>query len=84
VSIVFIKVFEKIFLGCILMNFGKQLKDLRNQKGLKQTDMAALLGITVRAYQNYELEAREPSLSVLIALADFFDVSLDYLVGRDR
>jgi transcriptional regulator with XRE-family HTH domain len=84
VSIVFIKVFEKIFLGYILMNFGKQLKDLRNQKGLKQTDMAALLGITVRAYQNYELEAREPSLSVLIALADFFDVSLDYLVGRDR
>ncbi len=83
-SIVFIKVFEKIFLGYILMNFGKQLKDLRNQKGLKQTDMAALLGITVRAYQNYELEAREPSLSVLIALADFFDVSLDYLVGRDR
>lgn len=77
-------VFEKIFLGYILMNFGKQLKDLRNQKGLKQTDMAALLGITVRAYQNYELEAREPSLSVLIALADFFDVSLDYLVGRDR
>ncbi len=83
-SIVFIKVFEKIFLGYILMNFGKQLKDLRNQKGLKQTDMAALLGITVRAYQNYELEAREPSLSVLIALADFFDVSLDYLVGREK
>lgn len=66
------------------MNFGKQLKDLRNQKGLKQTDMATLLGITVRAYQNYELEAREPSLSVLIALADFFDVSLDYLVGREK
>ncbi|MFQ9422977.1 MAG: helix-turn-helix domain-containing protein [Christensenellaceae bacterium] len=66
------------------MNFGKQLKGLRNQKGLKQTDMATLLGITVRAYQNYELEAREPSLSVLIALADFFDVSLDYLVGRER
>ena len=59
------------------MNFGKQLKGLRNQKGLKQTDMATLLGITVRAYQNYELEAREPSLSVLIALAD-------YLVGRER
>ena len=66
------------------MNFGKQLKGLRNQKGLKQTDMATLLGITVRAYQNYELAAREPSLSVLIALADFFDVSLDYLVGRER
>ena len=66
------------------MNFGKQLKGLRNQKGLKQTDMATLLGITVRAYQNYELEAREPSLSVLIALADFFDVSLDYLVGSER
>ena len=66
------------------MNFGNQLKGLRNQKGLKQSDMATLLGITVRAYQNYELEAREPSLSVLIALADFFDVSLDYLVGRER
>ena len=66
------------------MNFGKQLKDLRNQKGLKQTDMAALLGITVRAYQNYEVEAREPYLSVLIDIDDFFDVSLDYLVGREK
>lgn len=47
-----------------------------------QKDIAATVNITVRAYQYYEKNQREPTLSVLIALADFFDVSLDYLVGR--
>ena len=45
--------------------------------------MAKILGITVRGYRNYELGAREPNLSFLIALADKLDVSLDQLVGRD-
>jgi transcriptional regulator with XRE-family HTH domain len=44
--------------------------------------MAAFLGITERGYQCYEQGEREPPIAKLIALADYFDVSIDYLVGR--
>ncbi len=64
------------------MDFSKKLKQLRLLLGCTQTQMADLLGITVRGYRNYELGAREPELSVLIKLADHFNVSLDELVGR--
>lgn len=40
------------------------------------------MGIQVRSYQAYEGGDREPSIQYLIALADFFDVTLDYLMGR--
>ena len=45
--------------------------------------MAEYLGIGLRAYQYYELNEREPQLSVLVRMADYFAVSLDDLVGRD-
>ena len=64
------------------MNFSKNLKHLRLLIGCTQAQMADLLGITVRGYRNYELGAREPELSMLIKLADYFNVSLDELVGR--
>mgnify|MGYP001069470517 CR=1 FL=1 len=64
------------------MDFSKKLKQLRLLLGCTQTQMADLLGITARGYRNYELGAREPELSVLIKLADHFNVSLDELVGR--
>ena len=64
------------------MDFSKKLKQLRLLLGCTQTQMAELLGITVRGYRNYELGAREPELSILIKLADHFNVSLDELVGR--
>ena len=41
-----------------------------------------LQNLSLRAYQYYERGQREPTASVLIALADYFDVSIDYLVGR--
>ena len=62
--------------------FGERLKELRKSKKLKQTDMAAFLGITSRNYQDYEYGKVDPPTSKTIALADYFDVSLDYLVGR--
>ena len=66
----------------MLEGFGKRLKALRNEKKLKQTEMAEIMGITDRQYQRYEYGTREPAFRQLIALADYFDVSLDYLVGR--
>lgn len=47
-----------------------------------QKDIAKDVNLSLRAYQYYERGQREPTASVLIALADYFDVSIDYLVGR--
>jgi len=66
------------------MGFSEILRDLRKEKKLTQLDVATALGITVRQYQRYESGEQTTTLENLIALADFFDVSLDYLVGRER
>jgi transcriptional regulator with XRE-family HTH domain len=62
--------------------FCERLKSCRKSKKATQKQTADLLGISVRAYQHYELNEREAPLSKAIILADYFDVSLDYLVGR--
>lgn len=62
--------------------FAQRLKELRSEKRQTQTDMAALLGIKVRAYQYYESGNHYPEVPNLIKLADYFDVSTDYLLGR--
>ena len=61
-----------------------QFKKVRLEKGLTQKQVAAALGITEQAYQRYEYGKTVPSALVLIALADYFNVSLDYLVGRSN
>jgi len=62
--------------------FSERLKALRKEKRLKQSEMALRLEISTRAYQNYETNVTVPLVETLIALADFFDVSTDYLLGR--
>jgi len=65
-----------------LLDFANRLKQLRKEKKLKQTDMAVLLELTTRHYQEIEYgKVNIPTLT-LIKLADYFNVSLDYLVGR--
>lgn len=66
------------------MNFSTRLKELRQHNKISQQELADLLGITTRALRFYESGDREPNLSGLISLADFFHVSLDYLVGRSN
>ena len=62
----------------------QRLKLLRSEKGVTQRDIAELLGKTSRHYQAIESgEINVPGLT-LIKLADYFDVSLDYLVGRSE
>lgn len=60
----------------------KRLKELRKEKGLTQAQVAIYCDITEKAYQNYELMSREPKLEILIRIADYYNVSLDYLTGR--
>ena len=64
------------------MTFSERLKELRLAKGLTQMQVSQSTGMSLLGYQRYEYGSREPAYNKLLALADYFDVSLDYLVGR--
>ena len=66
------------------MEFGEFLAKLRKEKGYLQKEIAAYLNVTVATVSNYEKGVHTPDLNTLIKLADFYGVSLDYLVGRDN
>ena len=60
----------------------ERLNELKNSRKLLQKDVAEGTGVPLRTYQRYENGEREPSASIIIMLADFFNVSADYLLGR--
>lgn len=62
--------------------FGERLKLLRLEKKATQKELANYLNIATNAYQNYEYDKREMNIKTLTALADYFNVSIDYLIGR--
>ncbi len=64
--------------------FGEHLKNLRKSRNITQKQLALGIGASERGIQQYELGERKPTYDMLIALADYFDVSLDYLVGRSE
>lgn len=64
-----------------MLYFGSKLRALRQEKELTQKQLADRLGITKATISAYETNAKYPSVEVLIALATFFDVSADYLLG---
>lgn len=59
------------------------LLKLRKGKKLTQADIGNYLNITTPTYNGYEKEKFEPTIDTLCKLADFYDVTLDYLVGRE-
>lgn len=63
------------------MTFGEKLKLLRYEKGLTQDDIGYLLNVTKSCISCYEKGTRQPSLDVLIQLASYFRVSVDFLIG---
>ena len=65
-----------------MQSLGERLKVLRNERGLVQQDMADFLKCRVRNYQAIEAGEVNPRLPKLIELADYFGVSVDYLLGR--
>ena len=66
----------------MLASFALRLQELKKARNVMQKDVAAAIGVPLRTYQRYEYGEREPQLSTLIKLADFYAVSLDYLAGR--
>ena len=58
------------------------MRELRAEKRKTQRELAEFLGMKLRGYQCYEMGETEPSLDKLFRLADYYQVSLDYLTGR--
>lgn len=70
--------------GICVIIFAERLKELRNKHKVTQTVLADLLHVSQRQVSYYEKGQDTPSLPSLIAIADYFNVSLDYLVGRSN
>ena len=64
------------------MNYRNRLRDLREDRDLKQTALADYLQIHQTTYSDYELGKLNVPINVLHALADYYDTSIDYLLGR--
>ena len=65
-----------------MSNFALRMKELRKERKLKQQELADEFSVKLRTYQGYEYGESYPEVAKLLAIADFFDVSLDYLMGR--
>jgi transcriptional regulator with XRE-family HTH domain len=63
-------------------SFPDRLKELRNAKGITQKQMAELFNMTERGFRGYEMGLSTPHYETLVKLADYFNISLDYLTGR--
>lgn len=64
------------------MTVGQSLKKVRKNFALTQKQVAEKANLSYRSYQEYEGDRIIPPVTAIIALADFFNVSIDYLVGR--
>ena len=61
--------------------FGERLKELRHEKGVGQVELAEKIGVSKGIISLWENGLREPTLSDLLSLAEYFGVTLDYLAG---
>jgi transcriptional regulator with XRE-family HTH domain len=64
------------------MEMNKRIKNLRMAHDLSQEELAKMVGVTKQAISQYERGVRKPEYDVLEALADFFNVDYDYLLGK--
>lgn len=64
------------------MIFNDRVRLLRKEKGMKQDEAAKFLGISYRNYQRLEADGEKPQYDTLLKLADAYDVSVDWLMGR--
>lgn len=64
--------------------FSLQLKELRMNKRLSQRELASIFKVSTGTVGNWEVGTREPDFNTLIKLANYFDVSVDYLLGVEK
>lgn len=63
---------------------GKRIKQLREEKGLTQEELAKIVHLSQQSIDHYEKGRAKPSLETIQLMADYFNVSLDYIAGRDK
>ena len=66
-----------------MTTFPERLRELRTQRGFSQQDLADRTDQTKQAISQYERGVRRPDMDMLLALCDIFNVSLDYLTGKE-
>lgn len=79
----------RLFLSCITHIMSKErhpamrlrIRELREEKKLSQTEMSKKMGVSQQTYSRYETHSSEIPLEKVVWLADFFEVSIDYLLG---
>ena len=64
--------------------FGIKLKELRTEKGLSQRQFGEIFGVCNQTVSFWETGSREPDLDTIVKIADYFEVSIDYLCGRNE
>ena len=62
-------------------SFGRRLKELRLEHNISQRKLGQILGVVNQTISFWELGTREPDLDTLVLIANYFNVTLDYLVG---
>ena len=65
------------------MAFNERLRDLRNRRNMSQSDLAEAIGVSKSAISMYERGERNPDFETLEIIADFFNVDMNYLLGKD-
>lgn len=65
-----------------MMKYGDRIAQLREKKAMTQEDLASKLGISRASLSHYETSRREPDYETINKIATFFNVSVDYLLGR--
>lgn len=66
------------------MDFANRLRELRMSKGLSQGDLANKLGVSKSRISMYEVGSRQPDFEMLERIADYFNVDIDYLLGKEN
>ena len=67
-----------------MSNFSERLLALRKERKLNQEEVVAEFDLSIRSYRRYDTGNGEPTLSTLWKIADFYGVSVDYLIGRSE
>ena len=62
----------------------ENIKSLRLARGISQVELAKVLGVTKQTISNWENNNIQPSIEMLVSLADYFGTSTDYLLGRNK
>lgn len=71
-----------MIIGEVSMEYGERLKKLRNEKGISQQEFADRLKINRSTYARYELGKTQPDFETLQKIADYYSVTIDFILGR--